>query len=630
MLSRIALLTPVLLVLLAAPAPAATATDEMIACTALGNKRPGTDADRRMGDRLLEKFRAGGLETSAEDFHMPVWRADRTAIRIATGPGAGDAITAESFPYSGTGRLQRAGIVDGGSGSPSDLGGKDVKGKVVLVDNSATYHRTVQVENLMRAGAAAMIYVSASPKNLIQTGAVRWGQRPPATIPAVSVGSSTGEAIRARMAQGPITLDLDVQGERVDALTRNIVGVRRGTRYPDRYVVVAGHYDSWYAGANDNCTAVGTLLATIEANKDVAPAYTMIYIGWGAEEPGLVGSYTWIRRHQDLIGKTVLNVNLEETASATFNSGSPTSLPSITLTTGSSAPAMQALVTAAAASNVVLPPVVAPLGVYRAISGGIIATDIEGFYAQGVQGFSTASSSPYYHTTEDTEDKINTADLERATAYIQQVTRTVQLVPPEGLMLREVPKVVVSAPATAAPGAPVAVDITVTGVDGRPIAGDDVLVLATQRDNWAVAESYATDLGGGRYRWTLPAGATDADITELRATTSTSAYLANGFARVDQRAGGLVGGSGSGARSCRSRRVLTLNVPRRSGARRLTRLRVTASGGRARVRKTSGRYVVRLDLRGVRRGTVSVRLRARTARGRAVVQTRRYRTCTRS
>ena len=27
----------------------------------------------------------------------------------------------------------------------------------------------------------------------------------------------------------------------------------------------------------------------------------MIYIGWGAEEPGLVGSYHWIRHHQDLI-----------------------------------------------------------------------------------------------------------------------------------------------------------------------------------------------------------------------------------------------------------------------------------------------------------------------------------------
>ncbi len=78
-------------------------------------------------------------------------------------------------------------------------------------------------------------------------------------------------------------------------MARNIIGIRKGTTHPDRYIVVAGHYDSWYAGANDNCTAVGTLLSIVEANKDVAPAYTMIYIGWDAEEPGLVGSYEWIR-----------------------------------------------------------------------------------------------------------------------------------------------------------------------------------------------------------------------------------------------------------------------------------------------------------------------------------------------
>ena len=49
----------------------------------------------------------------------------------------------------------------------------------------------------------------------------------------------------------------------------------------------------------------------------------MVYIGWGAEEPGLVGSYSWIRRHQDLVRKTVVNVNLEETATAFFTGARP-------------------------------------------------------------------------------------------------------------------------------------------------------------------------------------------------------------------------------------------------------------------------------------------------------------------
>lgn len=594
-------------------AEAGTATDEMVACAALGNKRPGTEADRRMSDHLIGRFRGAGLETTAEEFHMPVWKAGTTVLELD-----GKAYRAQAFPYSGTGTVD-APIVDGGNGMPGDLDAADIKGKVVLVDSGGTYHRTVQLENIMARGGAAMVFVSASPKDLIQTGAVRWGQRPPAAIPSVSVGSETGAALRAQLAAGARTASLTVQGERVDTVTRNVVGVRKGTTYPDRYIVVAGHYDSWYAGANDNCSAIGTLLAMVDDQRDQAPAYTTIYLGWGAEEPGLVGSYEWIREHQDLIPRTVLNINLEETASATFQGADPTALPSVVLSFGSSTPALTAAVTAAAAPNVVLPPVLVPMAATRSQTGGIIPTDIEGFYAQGVQGVSTASSSPYYHTTHDTSDKINVADLERVTTYLETLLRVVQPLPPAALQLREVPQVTVSAPRTAPPGAAVPVDITVTDPLGRGIAGDRVLVLADQRDNWAVAESVAEDLGGGRYRWTLPAGATDADITDIRATTSTTAYLANGFARIDQRAGGVLPATGATS-ACRSRRVLTLHARRG-----VTGLRATTSRGKVRVR---GR-TVRLDLRGVARGDVTVRLTGRSAAGRTVRQTRVFRTCAR-
>jgi hypothetical protein len=603
-------------------ASAGTATDEMVSCAALGAKRPGSVADRTMGDHIIDRFRVGGLQTSTEDFHMPVWRPSHEALSIAAGPGAGMALDAQSFSYSGTGHV-RAEVVDLGSGMPSDYDGKDVKGKIVLVDNGGTYHRTVQVEQIMAHGGVAMVYVSASPKNLIQTGAVRWGQRPPVAIPTMTVGTDTGAVLRSHMGAGAVTLDLDVQGERVDVLTRNIVGVRRGRTHPDRYVVVAGHYDSWYAGANDNCSAVGSLLSIVEANKDVVPEYTMIYIGWGAEEPGLVGSYTWIWRHQDLVRGTVLNVNLEETASATFQNGAATTLPSPTVSAGTSSPLVLALGTAAATSNVVLPPVIVPIGATRSLSGGIIATDIEGFYAQGVQGVTTASASPYYHTTGDTSETVNVADLERVSTYLRDFTRTVQLVPPEGLVLREVPKVEVSAPATAAPGAAIPVEIKITDPLGQPVDGDRVLVLADQRDNWAVTEGVAEGIGGGRYRFTVPAGATDADLTRIRATTSTTAYLANGFTTVDQRAGGLL----PAGTSCRSRRVVTLHVNRRlRSGRRVVALRVTATRGRVRVRRGATRYAIRLDLRRVGKGTVRLRLVARTRSGR-VVQTRTYRTC---
>ncbi|WP_205695604.1 LVIVD repeat-containing protein [Conexibacter sp. SYSU D00693] len=77
---------------------------------------------------------------------------------------------------------------------------------------------------------------------------------------------------------------------------------------------------------------------------------------------------------------------------------------------------------------------------------------------------------------------------------------------------------------------------------------------------------------------------------------------------------------------CLSRR----RFPIRLGTRR-TRLRsatVTLNGKRVRVRRSAGRLVATVDLRGRPRQTVTVRVVARTKGGRTLRETRRYRTCT--
>lgn len=80
-------------------------------------------------------------------------------------------------------------------------------------------------------------------------------------------------------------------------------------------------------------------------------------------------------------------------------------------------------------------------------------------------------------------------------------------------------------------------------------------------------------------------------------------------------------------RACTSRRTIRLRVrrvPRRARVRSLT---VSVTGQRTR-RLRGNRRVVRLDLRGAPRGTVRVRIVARTTRGRRYVDRRTYRLCT--
>jgi hypothetical protein len=410
----------------------------------------------------------------------------------------------------------------------------------------------------------------------------------------VTIGNTDGGALRAQLEQGAVTLEIAVAGQRIDKVARNIVGVKRGTTHPDRFVIVAGHYDSWYAGAFDNCTAVGSLLHIVEELKDEDLAYTTYFIGWDAEEPGLVGSYDWIARHQDLIPKAVLNVNLEETASALFVNGDKLDTPSPQLAGTTSSPTLAATILATGATSLHTP-VFGPIGALRGLSGGIIPTDIEGFYAQGVQGVTTAGLSPYYHTTGDTEDKINAADLEKISTWLTNLVRNVQAIPPDNLAMREVPTVKVTAPKSAAAGAPVDVEIEVTGTDGAPVTGVAPVVLADQRHNWAVAEGVAEEVGGGSYRYTVPAGATDAFVTRLRVTITTDDYLANGFAKVDQRRGGLL----EAGNVCLRPQLVKLRASQPIASVRGRRGRIKARGRRVTVdlRNVSGR-LFKLQLTG--------------------------------
>ena len=268
----------------APPAAAGVAIDELRACSALGPKPPGSRAGRAMADRIAERFRAAGLRTSFEDFHLPVHVVSRTTIEVV-GPGA-RAVRGETFAYGGSGRVE-AEVVDVGTGRAADYAGKDVRGKIVMVRRDEAFHRSSQLTEVVAHGGAAMLYVSGSPGNLIQTGTVRFAQAQPASIPTVTVGADDGAALRSDLEDGGLRMAVEVRARREDGVARNVIGVRRGTTRPNEVIVVGGHYDNWHAGAIDNCSGIATMLSVADAVKDVPLAYTVVFggLGRGGDRP---------------------------------------------------------------------------------------------------------------------------------------------------------------------------------------------------------------------------------------------------------------------------------------------------------------------------------------------------------
>ncbi|RSK46204.1 M28 family metallopeptidase [Hymenobacter perfusus] len=82
--------------------------------------------------------------------------------------------------------------------------------------------------------------------------------------------------------------------------TQNIIGYLPGLAQPDSFVVVTAHYDhlgqlgkhTYFPGANDNASGTAMLLelAAHYARPENRLAYSVVFISFGAEEAGLLGS----------------------------------------------------------------------------------------------------------------------------------------------------------------------------------------------------------------------------------------------------------------------------------------------------------------------------------------------------
>lgn len=104
---------------------------------------------------------------------------------------------------------------------------------------------------------------------------------------------SARELVRQKFA----LLGLTVSSHKVEDemySTENLIGEKKGTKYPDEIVLIGAHYDAFYSGADDNSSGVAAVLevARVLQNRDFAR--TIRFIGFDLEEFGLVGSTRYV------------------------------------------------------------------------------------------------------------------------------------------------------------------------------------------------------------------------------------------------------------------------------------------------------------------------------------------------
>ena len=111
-----------------------------------------------------------------------------------------------------------------------------------------------------------------------------------------------GLPITYHMGPGPARVRLKLEFNWTMVTAYNVVARLEGSEFPDEWVIRGNHHDGWNHGAADPISGLVALMAEAKAVGELAqagnaPARTLIYAAWDAEEPGLIGSTEWVEHH---------------------------------------------------------------------------------------------------------------------------------------------------------------------------------------------------------------------------------------------------------------------------------------------------------------------------------------------
>lgn len=246
--------------------------------------------------------------------------------------------------------------------------------------------------------------VRGTRSDLILTGGnfqVSWDKLP--ATPAVNLLKAQYDEIVGLIKEGkPVVLEFDIRNHfrKGPIPLFNVVADIPGTEFPDEYVVVGGHIDSWdgATGTCDNGTGCATTLeaARLLMKSGVKPRRTIRFMLWSGEEQGLLGSREYVKAHPDL---------MKQVSAVLVHDGGTNYLSGLGVTK-----AMKADIDGALAPLVGLDPAM-PFAI-REVPGlrRGIGSDHDSFLAAGVPGFfwrqsGKANYQKVHHTQYDTYEQ---------------------------------------------------------------------------------------------------------------------------------------------------------------------------------------------------------------------------------
>ena len=118
----------------------------------------------------------------------------------------------------------------------------------------------------------------------------------------------------------PGNFEISIKNKFFDRYTsQNILGMLEGTEKKDSFVFLTAHYDhlgmmgktAMFPGANDNASGIAMMINLAKYFKANPPRYSIIFIAFGAEEVGLIGSKYYVEQPIVPLAKIEFLINID-------------------------------------------------------------------------------------------------------------------------------------------------------------------------------------------------------------------------------------------------------------------------------------------------------------------------------
>lgn len=235
-------------------------------------------------------------ETILHDAYISLPGAARVEVDNATLTAITHSFSRASPPDGLTGE-----VVHVGNGTAADFAGKDLAGKIALIEGMAT---PANAQLASRAGAIGQIQISHQQHRHEMCISPVWGSPSPATVNdlpttvAVTLSQSDGAALRERVRRGEqprvvIHAEVDTGWRRTPLLVAELDAPGAGPDTP--FVLLSGHHDTWYFGVMDNGSANAGMLEVARLCADHRAQWQrgLRLCFWSGHSHGRYSGSTW-------------------------------------------------------------------------------------------------------------------------------------------------------------------------------------------------------------------------------------------------------------------------------------------------------------------------------------------------